>query len=485
MKKTHIHTDPFCDLYHLTMAQAYFHGNHHNLDANFYMSFRQAPFKSGYILFCGHENAFNVFQSPPIFSNEFISKLADLVTPNGDHHFQPNFLDYLRKMRWSVDIDAAPEATVVFPIEPVLRAEGNIIECMILESHLLHILNFQSLVATKSARIVQAACGDPVLEFGLRRAQGGEGAIGATRAAFIGGCTSTSNVHAAIELGIPASGTVAHSWTMTFDDEADSFAQFGNAAQGKPCTLLIDTYSTTQGIKNAINVARRETINLAAVRIDSGDLCYLSNYVRDTLDAADMSYTKVIASNNLDESLINSLKQQGAKIDIWGVGTKLITAYDQPAIGGVYKLSAISREGKWTPRMKVSDQLIKTSIPGRIATKRYYVDSQMVYDVVYDIDIGISSGKMIDPKNPLRRRQLAEEDNGHSADLLVSYISQGRRVRHSAPLRQLQSCAKSSLAGVHGTVRRVVNPHTYPVGLEEELYKQRENIAMSRTEGTN
>src|SRR5690606_21660222 len=294
---------------------------------------------------------------------------------DGSPVFDADFLDYLQKLEFSCDIDAVEEGTVVFPNSPLVRVRGPLIQCQLLETPLLNIINFQTLIATKAARINVAAQGEPVLEFGLRRAQGIDGALAASRAAYIGGCTSTSNVMAGKLFGIPVSGTHAHSWIMSFETEIEAFEAYADAFPDQ-CIFLVDTYDTLNGVKNAIKVGeilRSKGKQMIGIRIDSGDLAYFSTKARQMLDEAGFPDAKIVASNDLDEHIIASLKSQDAAINIWGVGTKLVTAYDQPALGAVYKLSAIRNEqGEWEPKVKVSQQSLKINIPGIHNTKRYY-----------------------------------------------------------------------------------------------------------------
>ncbi len=290
-------------------------------------------------------------------------------------------------MQLKIDIDAMPEGTVAFPHEPLLRVRGPIIECQILETALLNILNFQTLIATKASRVVHAAQGDQVLEFGLRRAQGIDGALAASRAAYIGGCHATSNVLAGKLFGIPVRGTHAHSWVMSFENELEAFAAYAQAMPNN-CVFLVDTYDTLEGVRNAIrigNVLRDSGHRMVGIRLDSGDLAQLSVDARKLLDEAGFTDASIVASNDLDEKLIESLKHQGAKISIWGVGTKLVTAYDQPALGGVYKLGAIQdSDGRWVPKIKLSEQLIKTSTPGILQVRRYFHQGCMAADRIWN-----------------------------------------------------------------------------------------------------
>jgi nicotinate phosphoribosyltransferase len=320
-------------------------------------------------------------------------------------------LEYLSELKFSCDIDAVEEGTVVFPNAPMVRVKGPLIQCQLLETPLLNILNFQSLIATKAARINLAAKGEPVLEFGLRRAQGIDGALAASRAAYIGGCASTSNVMAGKLFGIPVSGTHAHSWIMSFETELEAFEAYADAFPNQ-CVFLVDTYDTINGIKNAIKVGqalRKKGKEMMGIRIDSGDLAYFSNQARELLDEAGFPEAKIVASNDLDEHIITSLKGQEASINVWGVGTKLVTAFDQPALGAVYKLSAIKTEnGIFQPKIKISQQSLKINIPGIHNVKRYYSNDKAVADMIYleNEEINPRGTVIIDPTDPTRRKRI-------------------------------------------------------------------------------
>ncbi|MEO8270672.1 MAG: nicotinate phosphoribosyltransferase, partial [Aureliella sp.] len=362
------------DLYQLTMAYGYWKQGKAEQQAVFHLFFRSNPFQGGYAIAAGLGPVLDFVKSFRFFASD-VEFLETLTGNDGQPLFEKAFLQYLAELHLALDIDAIPEGTLVFPHEPLLRVRGPILQCQLLETALLNIINFQSLIATKAARIVMSARGDAVLEFGLRRAQGIDGALAASRAAFIGGCAATSNVLAGKQFGIPVKGTHAHSWVMSFDTELEAFGAYA-AAMPNNCVFLVDTYDTLDGVRHAITVGNwlRETGHeMVGIRLDSGDLAWLSIEARKLLDAAGLHDATIVASNDLDERLIASLKQQGATIGVWGVGTKLVTAYDQPALGGVYKLGAIEDvTGHWHPKIKLSEQWIKTSTPGIQQVRRYY-----------------------------------------------------------------------------------------------------------------
>ena len=317
------------DLYEITMAQGYWATGKTESEACFYVFFRDYPFKGGYAIACGMAQIAELLENWEI-TDEDIAYLQSIQAPGGGPLFEPSFLEYLKDMEMTVDVDAVEEGTVVFPVEPLVRVTGPIIQCQLLETALLNCVNFETLIATKAARVCREAEG-PVAEFGLRRAQGPNGGLLGARAAIIGGCASTSNVLAGERFNIPVSGTHAHSWVMSFDSELEAFREYARVSP-KNCCLLVDTYDVFKGEK------------LSGIRIDSGDLAWLSQQARKMLDDAGFSNVSIVASNDLDEYTISSLKAQGACIDSWGVGTKLITAYDHAALGGVYKLCAF-RDG--------------------------------------------------------------------------------------------------------------------------------------------
>ena len=355
------------------MAYSYWRAGRARQEAVFHLFFREEPFGGDYAIAAGLEPVIEYLQSWR-FDDDDLLFLAKF--------FPSDYLDYLRTLRFACDVDAIAEGTTVFAHEPLVRVCGPIDQAQIVESALLNIINFQTLIATKASRIVTAAQGDPVIDFGLRRAQGNDGAISATRAAFIGGVESTSNVLAGARFGIPVKGTHAHSWVMSFPSEREAFDAYA-AAMPENTLLLVDTYDTLRGIENAIEVGkelRARGHELVGIRLDSGDLAALSITARKMLDDAGFPNARIAASNELDEHSIAALKAAGAKINVWGVGTRLITAYDQPALGGVYKLTAIrDKTGQWQRRIKLSSDPGKTSNPGILQVRRC-ADRDLIYD---------------------------------------------------------------------------------------------------------
>lgn len=470
------------DFYQLTMAYAYWKSGKGEQEAVFNLFFRKHPFEGGFTIAAGLDYVIDFCRNFK-FESADLDYLAEMKSQDGSPLFEPAFLAYLSQLQFSCDIDAVEEGTVVFPNAPLIRVKGPLIQCQLLETPLLNILNFQTLIATKAARINLAAQGDPVLEFGLRRAQGIDGALAASRAAYIGGCASTSNVMAGKLFGIPVSGTHAHSWIMSFDTELEAFEAYAEAFPDQ-CVFLVDTYDTLHGVKNAIKVGetlRSKGKEMIGIRIDSGDLAYFSSQARQMLDEAGFPDAKIVASNDLDEQIISSLKTQDAAINVWGVGTKLVTAFDQPALGAVYKLSAVKNEnGDWEPKVKVSQQSLKINIPGLHNVKRYYSQDKAVADMIYleDQEIDPRGVVIIDPIDPTRRKRLMPAFYKEEI-LLKPIFKQGEKVYDRPSLTQIRDRASKQLEALDKTHKRLVNPHLYPVGLEENLHHLRMNLVLN------
>lgn len=466
------------DLYQLTMAAAYHSAGLADTQACFHLYFRTNPFDGGFSIACGLAQAVE-FLEQFRYTESDIEYLRARTGNDGKPLFSPAFLEWLAQMRFSCDVDAMPEGTVCFPREPLVRVTGPLPQCQLVETALLNIVNFQTLVATKAARVVTAAAGDPVVEFGLRRAQGPDGGLSASRAAYVGGVNGTSNTLAGARFGIPVAGTHAHSWVMAFDSELEAFEAYAEALPNN-CTFLVDTYDTLEGVRHAAEVGRalRERGHeMIGIRIDSGDLAWLSKRAREILDAEGFGNARIIASNELDEHLIVSLKDQGAAIDMWGVGTKLACAWDQPALGGVYKLSAIRRPGEqaWTPRIKVSEQTAKVTTPGIQQVRRFFEDGLMVGDMVFDTETPpAGESTMQHPEDPLRFTTYC--DGVVSDDLLVPVMRDGARVWNPDALEVARGRAADQLASLDASHKRFLNPHVYKVGLEEGLAERRRSL---------
>lgn len=452
------------DLYQLTMVYGYWKAGIADRQAVFHLHFRKWPFKGGFALAAGLQTAVQ-------FVQQLRFTASDLAYLESLKLFEKPFFDFLSRFSFACDIDAVPEGTLVFPNEPILRVKGPIWQAQLLESPLLNLINFQTLIATKAARICLAAAPDPVVEFGMRRAQGIDGAISASRAAFIGGCEGTSDVLAGKLFGIPVRGTHAHSWVMAFDEEKAAFETFAKVMP-KHCILLVDTYNSIEGVKEAIRVAKSiKGFDLYGVRLDSGDLAQLSIEVRKILDREGFSQTKIMASNELDEYLIRDLKQQGAKISLWGVGTHLVTGKEQPALDGIYKLSAIQNgKGEWIHKLKLSDQTAKVTNPGILQIRRFFDGHFYIGDAIYDELIGLQETcTIIDPHDP--NRQLTPQVA--FSDLLVPIFKQGKLVYRPPSLFEMQAHAKRELARLPPSMERLTLPEPYLAGLEKGLYQKK------------
>ena len=467
------------DLYQITMSYGYWKKGIHDKEASFNVFYRKNPFNSGYAVCCGLEYIIDYLNSYK-FSNSDIDYLSSLKSDSGTKLFEKKFLDFLREFKFTCDVDAIEEGRIIFPNEPILRVSGPIYQCQLIESALINIFNFQTLIATKASRMFYASNGEPILEFGLRRAQGIDGSLSASRASYIGGCSKTSNVLAGKIFNIPVSGTHSHSWVLAFDSEISAFQ---NYAQVMPdnCVLLVDTYETMKGVKNAIIVAKeleKRNKKLFGIRIDSGDLAYLSKKARKLLDKENLEYVKIIASNDLDEFILESLKHQKAKISVWGIGTKLITAFDNPSLGAVYKLSALKNDrGKWEKKLKLSEQKIKINNPGVHQVRRFVKDGIFNGDMIYDTSSSIIKEKMIDPNDSTKFKKFKEESDYE--ELLKKIFKKGNLVYKSPKIDQIKKKLHIDLERLDNSHKRLDNPHVYPVGLEESLFIERKKMILS------
>jgi nicotinate phosphoribosyltransferase len=469
------------DLYQLTMAYGYWKAGPADREAVFHLTFRRSPFKGGFTIAAGLATAVDYLEQAR-FTKEDAAYLAGLKGNDGRPLFDVAFLDHLCAMEPACDIDAIPEGTVVFPQEPLVRVRGPLMQAQLLETALLNIINFQTLIATKAARLVLAAQGDPVLEFGLRRAQGIDGALSASRAAYIGGCSATSNVLAGQLFGIPVGGTHAHSWVMCHDDELTAFREYARVLPNN-CVFLVDTYDTLEGVRHAVTVGqelRRHGHEMIGIRLDSGDLASLSIEARQILDEGGFQKAAIVASNDLDERIVETLKQQGAKVSVWGVGTRLVTGSDDPALGGVYKLSAIRRAAEpWHYKVKLSEQTVKVSTPGVLQVRRWFADGtrRPLADAIYDESFPCDNCMTIVNPLDITRRQAMSESSAHE-DLLVPVFRCGRKVYESPDLASIRQRAAEQLASFPGSVKRFVNPHEYFVGLERGLHERKTRLIL-------
>lgn len=470
------------DLYQVTMAYAYWKSGKADIEAVFHLFYRKEPFNGGYAIACGLAPLIEFLQDFK-FDDSDLDYLRSLTGHDGAPLFEEGFYDYLKNLEFNWDIDAVEEGTPVFMNEPLIRVKGPLLQAQLIETALLTIVNYQTLVATKASRICQVAKKTPVLEFGLRRAQGIDGGLTASRAAYIGGCSSTSNVLAGKLYGIPVSGTHAHSWIMSFDSEMEAFEQYAEIMDNN-CILLVDTYNTRSGILNAIEIGKalkEKGKKLIGIRIDSGDLAYLSKMAREMLDNAGLRDTKIVVTNDLDEHILDSLHDQDAKIDIAGVGTKLVTAYDQPALGGVYKLSAIKNEnGEWENKVKLSEQTIKINIPGIQQVRRYYKNGEMLADMIYDTELGIPEEPIIiDTNDPTKRKSIDPNKYRHE-DLLIPILRKGKLVYEIPKLNDIRNSTLDQLEKLTPGIKRFVNPQVYITGVERRLYESRLRLILEQ-----
>jgi len=459
------------DLYEITMMQAYFKNNNKNKMAIFDVFYRKNPMDGGYAISAGLEQVIEYINNLH-FTEDDINYLASLKI------FEDDFLDYLKNFKFTGDIYAIPEGSVMFPREPMLKVIAPIMEAQFIE--ILNILNHQSLIATKAARICYAAEGDGIMEFGLRRAQGPDAGIYGARAAVIGGCAGTSNVLTGQMFDVPVMGTHAHSWIMSFDDEYTAFYTYARLYP-MACTLLVDTYDTlNSGVPNAIKVFKQmknEGIELKnyGIRLDSGDLAYLSKKARKMLDDAGFKDATITASNDLDEFLIASLKMQGAEITNWGVGTNLITSKDCPSFGGVYKLAAIMEDGEnFTPKIKLSDNSEKITNPGNKKIYRIYEkeNNKIKADLICLENETFTENEdmhLFDPHEPWKKTVL-KAGTFTLKELLVKVFDKGQCVYHSDSVMKLRDFAISEMETLWEETKRFENPHQVYVDLSQKLY---------------
>ena len=449
------------DLYQLTMVQGHFLRRYDPLVV-FELFFRRPPFGGGYALAAGTGDAVDAIISLR-FTDDELAYLRTLEL------FRDEFLQFLRGWRFRGALHSVPEGTAVFPGEPLVRVTARLSEAQLIESMLLNVINFQTLIATKAARIVQAAGDCPVLEFGLRRAQGGDGALSAARAAYIGGVRGTSNVAAGHRYGIPVGGTMAHSWVQSFTSEQEAFDRFVEFYPDR-ATLLVDTYDTlASGVPHAIPaLSRLQTQGRRGfgVRLDSGDLGPLSRAVRARLDEAGLQQAQIVASNELDEARIAALRAEGAPIDVWGVGTRLVTAHDDPALGGVYKLVAIYDGAVWQPTGKRSEESDKTTLPGVKQVVRRAGSEGATEDLLcHDDEAAAVAG--------------AAHSGEQRSLLLAECMRAGERIAPAEPLPAIRDRAAASLASLPPATRALVDPASYPVRPTAALVALRHRTAAS------
>jgi nicotinate phosphoribosyltransferase len=465
------------DLYEVTMACGYFKGGVTDHEAAFHVTFRENPFGGQFTVACGLATAIDFLRTFH-FTDTEIDYLGSQRGNDGKPLFDSRFLDYVRGLQLTCDIDAIPEGTLVFANEPLIRVVGPIIQCQLLESALLNIFNFQSLIATKAARVCLAAKHDPVIEFGLRRAQGVDGALTAARAAYIGGCAGTSNLQAGQQFGIPVSGTQAHSWIMFFESELEAFQTYARAMPNN-CIFLVDTYDSVDGIRHAIEIGselRRQGHQMIGVRLDSGDRVALSIEARRMLDKAGFANAKIVCSGDLDEYMVTDMKQRGAKIDVWGVGTKLATGQPDAALGGIYKLGAIRRQGgEWQYRIKLSEESAKASLPGSLQVRRFYQpDGRFMADAIYEADHRVSEPCEIVDLETEDKTTIPE--NTRCSDLLVPIFRAGQAVYEGPSIEASREHVRKQLSCTSPGILQLNDPVPYKIGLERSLHELRSKL---------
>lgn len=460
------------DLYQINMMQVYFNKGIHNKRAVFEAYFRKVPFENGYAVFAGLERIVRYLENLS-FSDSDLSYLEELGYPE-------EFLDYLKNLKMELTVKSAKEGDLVFANEPLVQIEGPLAQCQLVETAILNIINYQTLVATKAASIRSVIEDEPLLEFGTRRAQEMDAAIWGTRAAIIGGANATSNVRAGKIFNIPVSGTHAHALVQTYGDDYQAFKAY--AETHKDCVFLVDTYDTLRvGVPNAIRVAKEmgEKINFLGVRLDSGDLAYLSKKVRQQLDDAGFPNEKIYASNDLDENTILNLKMQKAKIDVWGVGTKLITAYDQPALGAVYKIVSIETDaGSMRDTIKLSNNAEKVSTPGKKQvwriTSRAKGKSEGDYITFADTDVTqLDEIEMFHPTYTYINKTVRDFD---AVPLLVDIFDKGKLVYQLPSLQEIQEYGRKEFDQLWDEYKRVLNPQDYPVDLARDVWQNKMDL---------
>ena len=462
------------DFYEITMANGYFLNGKGDTTVQFDMFFRNIPDNGGFAIMAGVEQLVEYLENLS-FSDEDIEYLRG-------RGFCEEFLDYLKNFEFKCDIYSVPEGTPIFPREPIVTVKGPAIQAQFIETMVLLAINHQSLIATKTNRIVRAAQGRPIMEFGSRRAQGFDGAVYGARAAYIAGCAGTACTIVDREFGVPALGTMAHSWVQLFDSELDAFCAYAKAYP-HDCTLLVDTYNVLKsGIPNAIEAFRREVLPRGfrpkGIRIDSGDITYLSKKARVMLDEAGFEDVKIVASNSLDEYIIRDMLLQGAKVDSFGVGERLITASSAPVFGGVYKLCAVEKDGEMVPKIKLSENTAKVTIPGAKKLWRLYDNEsgKALADVITLEDETIDDSQdyeIFDPDYTWKRKNVY---NFSARQLLQPLFINGKRVYEYQDIDDIKSYCLAQVDTLWDEVKRFENPHTYYVDLSQRLWDTKHEL---------
>lgn len=474
------HLTMLCDFYELTMARGYFHSDIKDKIAYFDVFFRKVPDGGGYAIAAGLEQIIEYIKSIKF-------EKSDIDYLRSKNIFDEEFLSYLEGFRFTGDIWAVPEGTVIFPNEPILTVRAPAMEAQFIETFILLIFNHQCLVATKASRIVRAAQGRPVSEFGSRRAHGPDAAIYGARAAYIGGCSSTACALSDIMFGVPAGGTMAHSWVQMFDTEYEAFKTYCQLYPKSP-TLLVDTYNVLEsGIPNAIKVFKEvlteEEQQNCAIRLDSGDITYLTKKIRKILDGAGLPKCRIVVSNSLDEYIIRDILMQGAQVDAFGVGERMITSKSEPVFGCVYKLSAVENEqGEIVPRIKISENIVKITNPDFKKLYRFYsrdtgkaeADLLTVHDEVIDER---QPYELFDPAHVWKRKTM---DNYVLRELLVPIFVKGECVYNSPSVSEIRENCRRELESMWDEVLRFENPHNYYVDLSQKLWDEKHALLKKR-----
>lgn len=463
------------DFYEITMGNGYFQNGLKDRIAYFDMFFRKVPDDGGFAIMAGVKQLIDYFESLH-FSDE------DLEYLRSKKIFDETFIDYLKDFKFSCDVWAIPEGTPIFPYEPIVTVRGPVIQAQFVETMVLITINHQSLIATKANRIVRAAQGRPVMEFGSRRAQGYDGAILGARAAYIAGCSGTACTIVDREYSIPALGTMAHSWVQLFPTELDAFRAYARVYP-QNCLLLVDTYNVLKsGVPNAIKVFKEEIVprgfKPAGIRIDSGDITYLSNRARKMLDDAGFPDASIVASNSMDEYIIRDILAQGAKVDSFGVGERLITSKSEPVFGGVYKLSAIEDDGRIIPKIKVSENVEKITNPGFKQVYRLYSreNNKAIADVITLADEIIDDTKpylIFDPEHTWKKKTITDF---YARKLLVKIMDKGKCVYESPDMVSIRDYCKEQVDTLWEEVLRFDNPHNYYVDLSKPLWDTKQRL---------
>lgn len=467
------------DFYQLTMMNGYLKSDKKDEIMIFDMFYRKNPNDGGYTIVCGINEVIDYIENLK-FEEEDIQYLKSLNT------FDEEFLQYLRDFKFDGEIYAVEEGTIMFPNEPIIRVKAKAMQAQLIETTILCILNFQTLIATKASRICYSAMGDSVMEFGLRRAQAPDAGLYGAKAAVIGGCIGTSNVLAGQKFDIPVLGTHAHSWIQSFDTELEAFRAYAKAYPTKT-VLLLDTYDTlNSGIRNAITVfneLREQGYEPLGVRIDSGDLEFLSKEIRKILDSAGFENVKITASNDLDENTITSLKNQGAQIDIWGVGTKMITSFDWAALGGVYKLCAVVRDGQMIPKIKISEDPNKINNPGYKNIYRIYDknDNKAKADLIVLDEEVINENEPLTIFDPIHTWKKMTFENFYVKKLLSPLFIDGKCVREKRDIKDIKRYTDEEKESFWIQYRRNKNPQIYKVDLSKKLWNMKNDLLENRS----